>query len=121
MDNSLKKRKNARKRRIFRNRKKTKGTSEKPRMSVFKSLNHLFVQIIDDENGKTLASVGTMAKENQKLKKSRKEFAKEIGKQIAALAKKKKISTVVFDRGRYKFHGVVKELADSAREAGLKF
>ncbi len=121
MDNSLNKRRIARTRRVFRNRKKTQGNQEKPRMSVSKTLNHIFVQLIDDEKGLTLASIGTMAKENKKLNKSKKEIAKEIGRQIAGIAKEKNISEVIFDRGRFKFHGIVKELAESAREAGLKF
>jgi large subunit ribosomal protein L18 len=123
MDNSLKKRDKSRKRRILRVRKHLKGTSEKPRMCVSKSNKHLFVQLVDDEKGCTLASFGTLSKENQKTEfnQKSKDSAKHIGKKIAELAKEKNIDKVVFDRGRFKFHGLLAELANAAREAGLQF
>ena len=89
-------------------------------MSVNKSNKHLFVQIIDDENSKTLAAIGTYSKEFKGKRKS-KEVAAQLGKLIAEKAKSKKVNEVVFDRGRYKFHGLLSELAKGAREAGLKF
>jgi large subunit ribosomal protein L18 len=119
MDTSFKKREISRKRRKFHNRKKIKGTDLVPRMNVNKSNKHLYVQLIDDENRTTLACVSTISKEN-KMKKS-KDAAKKIGKEIAELAKKKKINAVIFDRGRFKYHGLIAELANAAREAGLQF
>ena len=91
---------------------------------MYKSNQHLFAQIIDDENGVTLAGVGTMSKDLRtkgKMLKKSKSAAKEVGAKIAELAKEKNIEKVVFDRGRYKFHGLIAELAGAAREAGLKF
>ncbi len=118
MDNSLKKKRVSRKRRVFRVRNKLKS---KPRLCVFKSNSHIYAQIID--GGNTICSASTLSKEMKeiKLSKKSKEAAKQIGKHIAALAKEKKCETIVFDRGRYKFHGILAELANSAREAGLKF
>jgi large subunit ribosomal protein L18 len=109
-----------RERRVFRIRKSLKGNQKKPRMSVNKSNKHLFVQIIDDENSTTLAAIGTNSKEFKGTKKS-KESALILGKRIAEIAKEKKIEEVIFDRGRFKFHGLLSELAKGAREAGLKF
>jgi large subunit ribosomal protein L18 len=120
MLNNIKQRNISRKRRVFRVRKNLKGTSTKPRMSVNKTNKHLFVQLIDDENSVTLAAMGTCSKEFKGAKKS-KESAAALGKKIAEIAKSKKIEEVVFDRGRYKFHGLLLELAKGAREAGLKF
>lgn len=104
-------------------RNKLEGTAERPRLSVSKTNCHLYAQLIDDEHSITLAGVGTLSKANQKasLKKKSKEAAREIGKQIAHLAKERNVSTVIFDRGRYKFHGLIAELATGAREAGLQF
>ncbi len=89
---------------------KIKGTADVPRLCVFRSSKYIYVQIIDDEKGKTLAAV------NGKFAS-----AAEIGKLIAKKAIEKDIKKVVFDRGGYKYHGKVKALADGAREAGLKF
>jgi large subunit ribosomal protein L18 len=87
-----------------------------------KSNAHLYAQLIDDEKGITLAGVGTLSKINKGANSRKsKQSAKEIGKQIAEMAKKHNIQTVIFDRGRYKFHGIVAELANAAREAGLQF
>jgi len=123
MDNSQKRRKIARKARVLRVRKHIRGTAEKPRLTVSKTNSHLYVQLVDDEKGVTLAGVGTLSKTNQDKEHSRKSkgSARRIGTQIAEFAKKLKIDTVVFDRGRYKFHGIIAELANSAREAGLQF
>jgi large subunit ribosomal protein L18 len=99
-------------------RKNLHGTSSTPRLCVFKSNKDLYVQIIDDEEGKTLVSVSG---KELKLKGVNIENAKKVGEEIAARAKKAKIKTVVFDRGGYLYHGVVKALAESAREKGLEF
>lgn len=113
-------RKAERVRRHKRVRNKISGTAECPRLCVFRSNTNLYVQVIDDENQVTLVSASTLDKE-VKTKKANKEAAKELGTLIAKKAKAKKIETVVFDRGGYVYHGVVKELADAAREGGLKF
>ena len=99
------------------------GTSVRPRLCVYRSLNHIYAQIIDDSKGETLVACNTTQKEIQEKVKgmTNKEQAKFIGTEIARLAKKKKIEEVVFDRGGYLYTGRVKELADGARAAGLKF
>jgi large subunit ribosomal protein L18 len=106
-----------RKRRI---RRRVAGTSGKPRLSVFRSLNHIYVQAIDDVTGKTLISAST--KEIEKGKKTgNKDAAKQVGELIARKCKEHGIETVVFDRSGYLYHGRVKALAEAARAAGLKF
>ena len=107
-------------RRHIRVRRKVSGTAECPRLCVYRSNKNLFAQIIDDVAGNTLVSVSTLDKEI-KTKHSNKEAAKEVGALIAKKALDKKIDTIVFDRSGYIYHGVVKELAEAAREAGLKF
>ena len=103
------------------------GTKERPRLNVYRSLNHIYVQVIDDMDGKTLVSASTNEKQEGKDKKTRKATggnvasAKAIGKLIAERAKAKGIAKVVFDRGGYLYHGRIKALADAAREAGLQF
>ena len=109
-----------RQRRHKRVRTKISGTSECPRLAVNKSNKNIRVQIIDDVKGVTLVSVSTLDKEI-KTKKANIEAAKEIGVAIAKKAKAQKIETVVFDRGGYIYHGVVKAVAEAAREAGLNF
>lgn len=99
------------------------GTPERPRLSVFRSVKHIFCQVIDDVAGKTLAAAGS---QSNALKEKFKhggdvKAAVEVGKLIAEEAKKKGITNVVFDRGSYRYHGRVKALADAARKAGLKF
>ena len=101
-------------------RKKTKGNAARPRLCVFKSLTHIGAQLIDDEKGVTLLSYSTLSKEAKGQKRT-KEGANSIGKKLAELAKGKKIEEVVFDRGRYNYHGLVAALAEGAREGGLKF
>lgn len=113
-------RKLERERRHARVRTKISGTTECPRLSVFRSNTNLYAQIIDDTKGTTLVQASTLDKE-VKTKHSNKEAAKEVGALIAKRALAKKIENVVYDRGGYVYHGVVKELAESAREAGLKF
>jgi large subunit ribosomal protein L18 len=104
-------------------RKKLSGTSERPRMTVFRSARHIYVQIVDDMSSVTLASASTMSKDFREsgLRGGNKEAAKKIGEEIAKKARDKQIEAVLFDRGGYKFHGRVKTLADAAKEAGLKF
>lgn len=102
---------------------KIKGTQARPRISVFRSLKHIYAQIIDDENGKTIVSISTLDKDLKiklgKIKKS--EAAKSVGKHLAEVAISKGIKSVVFDRSGYLYHGRVKALADGAREGGLEF
>ena len=113
-------RKMERERRHKRVRTKISGTSECPRLCVYRSNSNLYAQIIDDVKGVTLVSASTLDKDI-KTKKSNKEAAKEVGASIAKKALDKKIKTVVYDRSGYIYHGVVKELAEAAREAGLEF
>ena len=113
-------RKMERARRHARVRRKISGTAERPRLCVYRSNTNLYVQVIDDVAGNTLVSASTLDKD-VKTKKANKEAAKELGALIAKKALDKKIDTVVFDRSGYIYHGVVKELAEAAREGGLKF
>ena len=113
-------RKAERQRRHVRVRRKISGTAECPRLCVFRSNSNLYVQVIDDVKGNTLTQASTLDKE-VKTKHSNKEAAKEVGALIAKRALEKNIKTVVFDRGGYIYHGVVKELAEAAREGGLEF
>ena len=113
-------RKEQRVRRHARVRTKISGTAERPRLCVYRSNNNLYVQVIDDVKATTLVSASTLDKEI-KTKHSNKEAAKELGALIAKRALEKDIKTVVFDRGGYIYHGVVKELAEVAREGGLEF
>lgn len=107
-------------RRHIRVRRKVSGTAECPRLCVYRSNNNLFAQVIDDVAGVTLVSASTLDKE-VKTKHSNKEAAKEVGTLIAKKALEKNIKTIVFDRSGYVYHGVVKELAEAARTAGLEF
>lgn len=113
-------RKATRQRRHLRVRRKISGTAECPRLCVYRSNTNLYAQIIDDVAGNTLVSASTLDKD-VKIKHANKEAAKEVGTLIAKKAAEKNIKTVVFDRGGYVYHGVVKELAEAAREAGLEF
>ena len=113
-------RKLERERRHKRVRTKISGTSECPRLCIFRSNTNIYAQIIDDTKGNTLVSASTLDKE-VKTKHSNKEAAKEVGTLVAKRALEKNIKTVVYDRGGYIYHGVVKELAEAAREAGLEF
>lgn len=103
-------------------RKKLRGTAERPRLSVYRSLNNISVQLIDDLKGVTLVSASTVeGKKEGKKQGGNVAAAKEIGKTIAQRAKEKGITQVVFDRGGYLYHGRVRALAEAAREAGLQF
>jgi large subunit ribosomal protein L18 len=98
-------------------RRKMAGTAERPRLNVYRSLNHIYAQVIDDQKGETLVSVSSIKMKSGGNVAS----AKEIGKEVAELAVKQGIKQVVFDRGGYLYHGRIKALADAAREAGLEF
>ncbi len=113
----------ARIRRHERVRKNLNGTTERPRLDVFRSLNNIYAQIIDDEKGKTLTAASSLDEEikSQLEGKKKTDASKLVGTLIAKRAKEAKISEVVFDRGGYRYQGRVKALADAAREAGLKF
>jgi len=104
-------------------RNKIKGTAERPRLNVYRSLNNLYVQVIDDETGKTLVSASTLEGrvKGEKQTGGNIAAAKETGKKVAERAKEKGITKVVFDRGGYLYHGRIKALAEAAREAGLQF
>lgn len=111
------------KRRHLRIRRKIKGTSERPRLCVHRSLKHLYAQLVDDNQGVTIAFATTNTKSNKAEQKSfsNKDAAKKLGAEIAEKAKEKGVETVVFDRGGNSYHGVLSEFAGAAREAGLKF
>jgi len=106
-------------------RKRIRGTAERPRLAVFRSLRHIYAQIIDDERGITLAAASTLDRALRQNGRPRYggnvAAAREVGKLIAARALEKGITRVVFDRGGYRYHGRVKALAEAAREAGLEF
>lgn len=124
MPDRIKKKELARQRRKKHIKKKVQGTSDKPRLIVRRSLNHIYAQIIDDFNGKTLITASSQTKdivaELAKVK-GKCEKSKLVGKWLAQAAVKKNISKVVFDRSGYLYHGRIKALADGAREGGLEF
>jgi len=103
-------------RRHLRVRKKVEGTSERPRLVIFRSLKHIYAQLVDDGAGRTITTISSQKGEGKKSEKS-----VEVGRQIAARAKEQGITQVVFDRGGYRYHGRVKAVADGAREGGLEF
>lgn len=113
----------ARKKRHRRVRKKIFGTSARPRLNVFRSLNHIYAQVIDDEIGHTLAAASTLDPElRPRLKGLKKtEQARLVGELVAKRALEKQIKQVIFDRGGYRYHGRVRALAEGAREGGLEF
>lgn len=114
---------NPRKQRHMRVRKKIFGTPERPRLNVFRSANHIYAQLIDDSNSRTMVSASTLD-ESVKAEVAyggNKEAAKVVGRLLADKAQKAGVSTVIFDRGGFIFHGRIKELADAARAAGLEF
>ncbi len=110
-----------RKARKFRIRKKVKGTTNIPRLSVFRSNAYIYAQLIDDENSKTVAYATDMKKESAKGSKTKIEKAFEVGEILAGIAIKNKVKKVVFDRSGYKYHGRIKSLAEGARKGGLEF
>ncbi|HTK27248.1 MAG TPA: 50S ribosomal protein L18 [Pyrinomonadaceae bacterium] len=100
-------------------RKKVEGSAERPRLAVFRSVNHIYAQVIDDKSGKTLATASTVEKDLAGKTGGNVEAAQRVGKAIAERAQKAGISSVVYDRGGYVYHGRVKALLDATREAGL--
>lgn len=113
----------ARKRRQMRMRMKLSGTPERPRLNVYRSLNHIYAQVIDDTAGHTLVSASTIEEElaAQIAGKTKKEQAKLVGKTVGERARAAGVEQVVFDRGGFVYHGRVQALAEGARESGLKF
>ena len=109
--------------RHIRVRRKISGTSERPRLSVYRSLNHVYAQVIDDSQGVTLTSASSLesAVKTQKDDKNKVNVAELVGSLLSGRAKEKGVSQVVFDRGGYRYHGRVKALADAARKGGLVF
>ena len=101
-------------------RKKLTGTPERPRMTVFKSNKHLYIQVIDDASGRTLAAASNLEKDLRHLK-SKVADAEKLGQALGERLKQKSIDTVVFDRNGYPYHGIVKSLAEGARKAGIQF
>ena len=100
---------------------KLKKVTDRKRLSIFKSNNHIYAQIINDEKGVTLASASSLEKSIRTEKKTRKELAEIIGKEIAKRSIENGIKEVAFDKGKYKYHGIIKILAEAAREGGLNF
>jgi len=120
----LKKEKQRKQRKISRVRKNLFGTAEKPRLTVFRSLNHIYAQLIDDSNSKTLVAASTLSKEiaNDLIKaKTKTDKSKLVGILLGQKAVDLKIEKVVFDRGGFSYHGRVKAIGDGAKEGGLKF
>ncbi|HET9755441.1 MAG TPA: 50S ribosomal protein L18 [Candidatus Limnocylindrales bacterium] len=97
------------------------GSAERPRLAVFRSLNHIYAQVIDDASGKTLVAASTLEKELRGSKSSKAEEAATVGRLVAERAKAAGVERVVFDRAGFRYHGRIKSLADAAREAGLDF
>ena len=107
--------------RHYRLRRWVRGTTGKPRLAVFRSLNHIYAQLIDDGSGKTLAAASTVEKELRGSKQTKTEEAKVVGRLVAERAKSAGVERVVFDRAGFRYHGRIKSLAEAAREAGLDF
>jgi large subunit ribosomal protein L18 len=97
------------------------GTGSRPRLAVFRSLDHIYAQVIDDASGKTLAAASTVEKELRASKQTKTDEAQTVGRLLAERAKKAGVERVVFDRAGFRYHGRIKSLADAAREAGLEF
>ena len=97
------------------------GTTDRPRLAVFRSLSHIYAQVIDDSSGRTLAAASTLEKELREAKQTKTEEARVVGRLVAERAKSAGVERVVSDRAGFRYHGRVKSLADAAREAGLDF
>jgi large subunit ribosomal protein L18 len=123
MRNTILKKQKLRTKRRLRVRKKLFGTSARPRLCVVKSNSHIQVQLIDDQDGVTLGGTATFAKEfrDTEFNRKNKASARKLGEKIAEIAKAKKITEVIFDRGQFNYHGILAELADAARAGGLQF
>ena len=111
----------ARQKRHERIRLRLEGTSARPRLAVFRSLNHIYAQVIDDSSGKTLAAASSLEKELRATGQKKTDDAKIVGRLIAERARGAGVERVVFDRAGFRYHGRIKSLADAAREAGLEF
>ena len=111
----------ARRKRHERIRLHLEGTDSRPRLAVFRSINHIYAQVIDDTSGRTLAAASTVEKELRGSKETKSQEAASVGKLIAQRAKAAGVERVVFDRAGFRYHGRIKSLADAAREAGLDF
>jgi large subunit ribosomal protein L18 len=111
----------ARRKRHERIRLRMEGTASRPRLAVFRSLNHIYAQIIDDASGRTLAAASTVEKELRGSKQTKTDEAKVVGRLVAERAKAAGVERVVFDRAGFRYHGRIRSLADAAREAGLEF
>src|SRR5437868_13034524 len=119
-DSVIQKKRELRQRRKTRIRFKVTGSADRPRLSVYRSLNHIYAQVIDDGSGKTLAAASTLSPELKDGKGKTKEVAKEVGKLVAKKCAEQKIASVVFDRNGFMYHGRIAAVADGAREGGLK-
>ena len=97
------------------------GTTERPRLAVFRSLSHIYAQVIDDSSGRTVAAASTLEKELRGTKQTKTEEARVVGRLVAERAKTAGVERVVFDRAGFRYHGRIRSLADAAREAGLDF
>jgi large subunit ribosomal protein L18 len=111
----------ARQKRHERIRLRLSGSPERPRLTVFRSLNHIYAQVIDDTTGRTLAAASSLEKELRSAGQKKTDEAKTVGRLIAERARSAGIEQVVFDRAGFRYHGRIKSLADAAREAGLEF
>jgi len=97
------------------------GTPSRPRLAVFRSLNHIYAQVIDDSTGRTLAAASSVEKELRSIKQTKTDEAKVVGRLVAERAKSAGVEHVVFDRAGFRYHGRIRSLADAARDAGLDF
>ncbi len=120
-DSTIQKKRDLRDRRKARIRLTLSGSSERPRLSVYRSLNHIYAQVIDDASGKTLAAASTLSPELKDGKGKKREQAKEVGKLVAKKCQAAQIQAVVFDRNGFNYHGRIAAVAEGAREGGLKF
>jgi large subunit ribosomal protein L18 len=111
----------ARHKRHERIRLRLEGTVSRPRLAVFRSLNHIYAQVIDDASGRTLAAASTVEKELRSSKQTKTDEARVVGRLVAERARAAGVERVVFDRAGFRYHGRIKSLADAAREAGLDF
>ena len=120
-DSTIQNKRDLREKRKARIRFKVSGSSERPRLSVYRSLNHIYAQVIDDATGKTLVAASTLSSELKDGKGKKRDLAKEVGKLVAKKCQAAQIGAVVFDRNGFNYHGRVAAVAEGAREGGLKF
>ena len=120
-DSTIQNKRDLRQKRKARIRFKVSGSSERPRLSVYRSLNHIYAQVIDDATGKTLVAASTLSSELKDGKGKKRDLAKEVGKLVAKKCQAAQIAAVVFDRNGFNYHGRVAAVAEGAREGGLKF